>query len=180
MRFQIFISLLRKSKFLTFEKGSNLIKIGAREPHLFFIRKGLVRCFFVDEKGDEITFQLFPENRIVSNFHTIMFNKPSKFEYQTLERTKVYTIDFKTYQAFILKNPKLLEANREFLFKRNFEKVYNRIESFVLLAPEERYIKYCKDYPGIVNRAPDRYIASVLGITPVSLSRIRKRIVSKK
>jgi hypothetical protein len=60
------------------------------------------------------------------------------------------------------------------------KQTFGRIDSFVLLSPEERYKKYIKDFPGIVNRAPDKHIANVLGITPVSLSRIRKRIASEK
>jgi hypothetical protein len=54
-----------------------------------------------------------------------------------------------------------------------------RIESFVLFTPEQRYVKYIEDFPDMYNRVPDKYIAHVLGITPVSLSRIRKRISTK-
>ena len=54
-----------------------------------------------------------------------------------------------------------------------------RIEGFILYTPEERYIKFIEKYPDINNRVPDKYIANVLGITPVSLSRIRARIIEK-
>jgi DNA-directed RNA polymerase subunit F len=57
---------------------------------------------------------------------------------------------------------------------------FQRVESFVFLSPEERYQKYVEDHPNIINRAPDKYIANILGITPVSLSRIRSRIASKR
>jgi len=53
-----------------------------------------------------------------------------------------------------------------------------RIESFVLLSPTERYLKLIEEKPDIVNRVPDKYLSTYLGITPVSLSRIRKRIAS--
>ncbi|CAN0600388.1 unnamed protein product, partial [Ectocarpus sp. 12 AP-2014] len=59
-------------------------------------------------------------------------------------------------------------------------RAFERVESFVFLSPEERYKKYVKDNPNIINRAPDMYIANILGITAVSLSRIRNRIASKK
>ena len=180
MKLLSFLSVLRNSKSRTFEKGVTIIEEGSKENQVFFIRKGLVRCFFVNEKGDEITFQLFPEHRVVLNFHTLLFNKPSKFEFQTLERTRVYQIDEQYFQSALVKNPKLLESSRQFIFRKNLQQVYERVESFVLLSPEERYLRYCKEYPGVVNRAPDKYIASILGITPVSLSRIRKRITSKK
>ena len=55
-----------------------------------------------------------------------------------------------------------------------------RVESFTLHSPEERYINFVKSKPNIVNRVPDKYIATILGMTPVSLSRIRKRIATKE
>jgi len=70
--------------------------------------------------------------------------------------------------------------NRTFMGKRLMKQAFQRIGSFVFLTPEERYKKYIKDYPNVVNRAPNKYIAHVLGITPTSLSRIRKRIATKK
>ena len=68
----------------------------------------------------------------------------------------------------------------ENILRKMIFKVKERLETFVLLNPEERYLKFIKDFPDLTNRVPDKYIANVLGITPVSLSRIRKRISSKK
>lgn len=81
-------------------------------------------------------------------------------------------------QDLVARNPKL-EANRKYVLQRLLKESMERVESFVLLTPEERYQRFVKDYPGITNRVQDKYIANVLGITPVSLSRIRKRIASK-
>ncbi len=66
------------------------------------------------------------------------------------------------------------------LCQRGMKQAFQRVESFVLLSPEERYLKYMQDYPSVINRAPDKYIANVLGITPVSLSRIKGRITAKR
>ena len=57
---------------------------------------------------------------------------------------------------------------------------HERLKSFVLLNPEERYLDFIKKNPSLVNRVPGKYIANVLGITPVSLSRIRARVVNQK
>ena len=67
----------------------------------------------------------------------------------------------------------------KYVFQKMMRHQLARVESFVLNSPEERYLKYIKDYPDLINRVPDKYIAHVLGITPVSLSRIRKRISDK-
>ena len=64
-------------------------------------------------------------------------------------------------------------------FQRIVREAHLRIEGFVLHTPEERYIKFIEKYPDINNRVPDKYIANVLGITPVSLSTIRARITKK-
>jgi hypothetical protein len=67
-----------------------------------------------------------------------------------------------------------------YIGKSIMKQAFQRVESFVFLSPEERYQKYIQDYPNVINRAPDKYIANVLGITAVSLSRIKGRIASKK
>jgi CRP-like cAMP-binding protein len=97
-----------------------------------------------------------------------------------LEKTKVYTLPFDTFRKLMRENAEKFEVDRNFMFRSTFSQIYNRMESFVIMSPEERYEKYVRDHPNIIHRVPDRYIASVLGITPVSLSRIRGRIASKK
>lgn len=157
-----------------------MIPAGSTKSDIFFIRKGIVRSYYTNEVDEEITFQLYPEYYTVANLHTLLFDEPSKFYYQALERTKIYSIDYTSFIEMTSKNPKLFEINRMYIGKGAMKLAFNRIESFVFLSPEERYKKYVKDYPNVVNRAPDKYIANVLGITPVSLSRIRNRIATKK
>ena len=88
-------------------------------------------------------------------------------------------MNYDTLQRIFESNMKF-ESNRKYVFQKIIRQMLKRLESFVLYSPEERYQLYIKDYPNIVNRVPDKYIANVLGITPVSLSRIRKRIAEKK
>lgn len=164
---------------LSFKKKDILIQEGTQKNKVFYIRKGLVRCYYINDKGDEVTFRLIPEQHIVINSDLILFKKPSKFYYQAIESTKTYAIDYDILQSIIASNGKY-ESNRKFVYQELLRQAQQRIESFVLHTPEERYELYLKDFPNIVNRVPDKYIANILGITPVSLSRIRKRIASKK
>jgi CRP-like cAMP-binding protein len=180
MNIRSWLPLLRNVSIRSIKKGEILIQEGATKKEVFFIRKGLMRSYFTNERGDEITFQLYPENHVFGNVHNIFFNEPSKFSYQALEYTKVYAIDYDSFVEVTAKIPRLLELNRMYLGKRALKQSFQRLESFVLLSPEERYLKYIEDYPTVINRAPDKYIANVLGITPVSLSRIKGRIASKK
>lgn len=180
MNIKSLLSLLRNVQIKTFNKGEVLIKQGSTNKEVFFVRKGLVRSYYINEKLDEITFQLYPEYNAVVNIHAILFEEHSKFIYEAYEPTKAYTIGYSSLMEMTSKNPNLLEINRRFICKRAMKQAFQRVESFVFLSPEERYEKYAQDYPSIVNRAPDKYIANVLGITPVSLSRIRSRIASRK
>lgn len=180
MKIQPMLSLLRNVKTRTYQPGEVLIDEGSKNKEIFYVRKGLIRCFYVNSNADEITFQLFPESNPVLNFHTLLFDEPSKFVYTAHERTKVYCIDYDALMKITRDNVHLLEINRGFIGKRAIKQAFMRIESLVFLTPEERYIKYLKDFPNIVHRAPDKYIANVLGITPVSLSRIRHRIAARK
>ncbi len=174
------VAIRRNVGIKSFGKGEILIQEGSKEKNVFFIRKGLVRSFVISEKADEITFQIYAEHQIFANAHAILFNEPSKFYYQALEHTKVFTVDYNDFLRLTSKNPDLLEINRTYFGEKIIKQAFQRVESFVFLSPEERYKKFVKDNPGIVNRAPDKYIANVLGITPVSLSRIRNRMANKK
>lgn len=173
------ISLLRNIEIKSYKQGETIIERGSTNSNLYFMRKGLVRAFAnaLSADEEEVTFQLYAENNSFGNIHKLILNQPSSFTYQALEDSKVYTIEHTQLLKKTKGNPDLLELK---IGKRMFEQAFRRLDSFVFLSPEERYLKYVKDYPTIINRAPDKYIANVLGITPTSLSRIRKRIASKK
>jgi CRP-like cAMP-binding protein len=170
--------LLKAAKSKKHEKKALLIEEGTSKNELFLIKKGLVRCSYINDKGDDITFQLIPENRIVTNFDKILYNQPSRFNFVAFEATHTLSLDYDHLQTIFDANPKF-ESNRKYVFQKMMRHQLARVESFVLNSPEERYLKYIKDYPDLINRVPDKYIAHVLGITPVSLSRIRKRISDK-
>ena len=170
--------LLKAAKNGSFCKKELLINEGSKRNDVFYIKSGLVRCFNINDKGEEITLKLIPEHQVVANVDLILFSQASRYFFEALENTEVFFIDYDVLQDLVARNPKL-EANRKYVLQRLLKESMERVESFVLLTPEERYQRFVKDYPGITNRVQDKYIANVLGITPVSLSRIRKRIASK-
>jgi CRP-like cAMP-binding protein len=167
------------AKTKSYPVGEYLIRERSIKKEVFLIKKGLVRAFMINDKGNEITTLIRSENQIVASSDTIFFNQPSKLYYEALEPTTVFSIDYDLLQSIIAKNPKL-EANTKYVLQNILKESIQRIDSFVLLSPEERYIQFVELNPDIINRVPNKYIANVLGITPVSLSRIRKRISSKK
>ena len=171
--------LLSEAKMVSVKKREMLIEAGSSSQELYFIRKGLVRSFHVNQRGDEITFRLITESELVANTDTILYGRPSRYYYQALEDVSLLSMSYETAQRIAAQNPKL-DARRKFFFQAVMRKALDRIESLVLLSPEERYEQFVQDYPDLTNRVQDKYIAHVLGITPVSLSRIRKRIASRK
>lgn len=180
MNIKILLALLRNVSIKSFDKGEILIREDSTKKDVFFIKKGLVRSYVVDEDANEITFQIYAEYQVFTNVKAVLFNEPSKFNYQALERTKVYAIEYNVFLELTSQNAELLELNRSYFGKKITQRAFQRVESFVFLSPEERYQQFVKDNPKLIHRVPDKYIANVLGITPVSLSRIRSRISKKR
>ncbi len=171
--------LLSAARMLTFKKGTFLIQEGSTMNDIMYIREGIVRSFYVNEKGEETTVALIDENRMIANVDLLLFNQPSRYTFEALEDVHVLAIKQDVLENLVNANSKL-QANRIFVFQNIMRHWHNRIESFVLYTPEQRYSNYVKENPSLINRVPDKYIAHVLGITPVSLSRIRKRLSQKK
>lgn len=172
-------TLLQATKKTSLESNEYLIKEGSQRREVFYLQKGLVRLFKLTDKGDEITVGIKYENQIFANHEAILLNRPSRFYFQAIEQTEIISLDYDRLQIIVNKNPKLWE-NRKFVLMNLLIEAQERIESFILYSPEERYIRYVEMNPDIVNRVPNMYIANVLGMTPVSLSRIRKRIATKR
>lgn len=170
--------LFQSAKSESIKKKTILFHQGSKDSKVYYLRKGLVRMYHIKENGEEITFNLLSEQNVVANFDFVGTNSPSKFYYETLEDCNFFSLDYQVVDSIVSSNSKL-EANRKFFLRKIIFEVKERLESFVLMNPEERYLKFIKDFPDLSNRVPDKYIANILGITPVSLSRIRKRIASR-
>jgi len=179
LHFEDVQQLLKASHRKTFAPKEYIIKEGDTRKQVYLIQKGLVRSFALMETGVEKTLSLKSDHHIIASPDLYLFDQPSRFYFQALEPTTTWYIDDDVLQPIIEKND-LFTDQRKQIHLSMLKEAHERIESFVLYSPEERYIRYVKAHPDIVNRAPDKYIANVLGITPVSLSRIRKRIVQKK
>ncbi|MEC4005703.1 Crp/Fnr family transcriptional regulator [Flavobacterium sp. SUN052] len=174
-----FTAIFKLAKIRKIKVSEIYINEGDFYNKIGYIKKGLIRGYFIKENGDEITTIIRWEDQFITSHDGVLFNKPSRLFYQALENTTLIEVDYDVAQTFMAKNPKLEEGRKHFMLKMLAESI-TRVESFLLLSPEERYLQFIKDKPDIINRIPDKYIATLLGITPVSLSRIKKRIFHKK
>jgi len=171
--------IFQAAKTKSYLSGEYLLQEKDTKREVFFIRKGLVRVYKINGRGDEITTCVRAENQVIACKEIILFNQPSQIFCETLEPTDVFYINYDLLETILSQNPRL-EAGMKYIYQNLLKEALQRVDSFVLLNPEERYLDYVRTNPKLINRVPNKYTANILGITPVSLSRIRKRISSKK
>lgn len=150
-----------------------LLEEGKVADRLYFIRKGCLRLFFYNE-GKDITFQFFFEGDFVASFDSLYKRKPSLFTLESIEPAEVSMIKRDDFYNLIEQTPSLRKEYEERLIER-FHVYQQLFLSRIKNTPQQRYEELLKEHPDIIQRVPQHYIASYLGITPVSLSRIRNR-----
>ena len=129
--------------------------------------------FFYNE-GKDVTFQFFFEGDYVASFDSLYKRRPSLFSLESIEQTEVSGIKREEFYNLMEQTPLLRREYEEKLIER-FHVYQQLFLSRIKNTPQQRYEELLKEYPGIIQRVPQHYIASYLGITPVSLSRIRNR-----
>jgi CRP-like cAMP-binding protein len=150
-----------------------LLDEGKVAQKVYFIEKGCLRLSF-NKDGKDITFQFFFEGEGVSSAESFRYNQPSLYSIESLEHSVVHTLTKKDYFDIVGASPLIREAMEEQTLQRLLyvEKLFlSRIKN----SPEERYRELLEQHPEILQRVPQHYIASFLGVTSVSLSRIRNR-----
>ena len=150
-----------------------LLKEGKISRTMFFIEKGCLRTW-VNSNGREVTTQFFFEGDKVSSIESFRANQPSLYNIESIEPCTLQTVSQKDFQEVLDNSPEIQKEMQEHLFRRlmQSQKIFF---SFLKNTPRQRYEELLQEHPEIIQRVPQHYIASYLGITPVSLSRIRNR-----
>lgn len=160
----------------SYKKGTILLKEGAISNECYFILNGCIRSYFLKD-GEEKTIEFYTEEQAVtpSNYGN---SSPSKYYLECLEDVIVSVGNPSLEKETFLKYPQLESLSRviaEVVMANNQES----FAEFKTSKPEERYLNMLKTRPDLIQRVSHHQIASYLGITPESLSRIRKRILTK-
>ena len=161
----------------TYKKCANkeeVITANKISTDTFFILKGMVRGYYVNEKGDEINLFLRPARTISGSPDTLIDTQPSKYTFQAVQQTHLLVFPYDTIFSLGLKHSNIHQMFTLGLME-NLKTIVSRIDSLVTLTPEERYNDLLKTSPELFKSAFNKHIASYLGMTPVSLSRISKR-----
>lgn len=158
-------------------KRTQLTKEGQIATSIYFINKGLLRIFYTKEDV-EITGFIFSEGLFASCYESFLLQTKSNQTLETLEDCVLLAIDYYSLQTLYKEVPALHIIARV-VAEQRFINGQRILSSHLLDSPEERYRQFSNQYPGLLMRVPQHIIASYLGITPVSLSRIRNRISRK-
>lgn len=166
-------AFLKKTEKFEVPAKTILLEEGKISKKAYFIEKGCARLW-VNNNGNDVTFQFFFEKEAVASLESFIFKKPSMYYIETLEPCVIYSITKEDFDVVVADSVVIKEKINDLLYSRllHFQKLFlNAITN----NPKERYDKLLAKHPSILNRIPQHYIASYLGVTSVSLSRIRNR-----
>jgi CRP-like cAMP-binding protein len=152
-----------------------LLHEGETSQRIFFVKQGALRLW-ANNNGEDVTFRFCFENEAASSF---LGNEPSIFTIESIEPSTIVMLKIDDFKMLLHQIPEAKNALIELLLSRlnDYGKLFL---SRITKKPEERYIEMMKNNPEILLRVPQHYIATYLGITPVSLSRIRNRVAKMK
>lgn len=157
-----------------FNKKENLITLNNTCNSHYFIRKGCVRMFFVNEKGVEQTIQFAIENWWITDYLAFENRTKTSFTIQAIENTEVLEIDYKNQEELLKKFPEL-ERYFRLIFQRAYSASILRTKYLFDFSREEFYHHFKTNFPEFVTRIPQHILASFLNMTPEYLSEIKKR-----
>ena len=161
----------------TLKKKENLLNEGQICKASYFVLKGILRKFFVNEKGVERTTEFAIENWWMTETFSYLNQKPTEFSIQAVELTEVLVIDRNAYNDLLEKHP-VMERYFRCIYQKAYAAAQMRIKYIYEHSREELYHSFRNSQPEFLQRVPQYLIASYLGFTPEYLSEIRKKSIS--
>jgi CRP-like cAMP-binding protein len=164
-------------KVKTFQKNEVILSQGELCSRTYFVLDGLMRSYSIDSKGKVHIIQFAPELWWLSERNSL-FNEVSEFYIDAIEATTAVIIP-KEYFLTVSKYVPGFETLNSTMLNNSIRFMQKRINMLLSATAEERYLDFIKLYPNLTLRVPQWMIASYLGITPESLSRVRKDLAAK-
>jgi CRP-like cAMP-binding protein len=160
------------------QKGDFFVERGRVCRRIAFILKGTLRTYYMNEKADEITTCFCTENSLTTSYKSFILQQPSDLTLQAMEETQLLTIDYKSLQKLYAKSGVWQTigravAEREYIVMEQYASVLNNETA------KEKYLRLLKEQPTVLQKAKIENIASYLGVTRRTLSRIRKEITNQ-
>lgn len=164
---------LTKGKLAYYKKGEHLLVTGTFVKKIFFINQGFVRGYRLID-GTDVTHHFFQENWFATDYEAFITGNTSKLFLQALNDTTVYIFDKKTLSSFCNQHVKF-EKIRTIIAEKAYLLMVERLKNLQTKDLKERYSNLIQNHPDLFNLVSQRYIASYLGVTPQSLSRIKNK-----
>lgn len=172
---ETFLKVKEISEFRTVDASIQLDELGKVPSKLYMLISGVMRCYVTSESGREFNKRFFFPMDFAGSLTALIKNAPSEVVYETITECNFYEIDYKKLKALCATD--ITISN---LYATILEKVFMRYEKrqleLISLNASQRYLKLKEDVPNIDKLVPQYHIASYLSITPVQLSRIRKKL----
>ena len=159
---------------VTLKRKEFLLQGGQICKSIYFIEKGCVRMYFINNKINEQITQFAIDNWWITDYFSFIDNKPSEYYIQAVERTEIQSINANSFEEIVKKIPQM-----ERYFRINMQRALAasqlRVKYMFELSKEEFYTQFCISFPEFVQRVPQYMIASYLGLTPEYVSELRKK-----
>jgi CRP-like cAMP-binding protein len=159
-------------------KKQYLLQEGDVCRYTAFVEKGILRTFSVDEKGNEPILQFSMEGWWIADLYSFLTEESSQYNIEALEDCELLLITKENWEILLDKVP-AFERYFRLLIQNNLIATQRRLMSSLSESAEEKYTKLINNFPGCIQRVPQHMIASYLGITPETLSRIRGQIAAR-
>jgi CRP-like cAMP-binding protein len=159
-------------------KKQYLLQEGDVCKTIAFIEKGVLKAYSVDDNGSEHIIQFGLEGWVISDLYSFLTAEPATYNIDAIEDAELVLISKSAHEELLLKVPKY-ETFTRLNITGAYLAMQRRLTSIISSPLEERYATFTALYPNIAQRVPQHMIASYMGLTPETLSRIRRRISSK-
>ena len=171
-------TILSKFERRTFLKGEYLLQEGKTAHYYWFVESGFIRSFAIDTEGNDVSTHFYTVADIVIDWPSFFMRTPTKENIQALTDCVCRQLDYETFQQLFHSIEAFREAGRSRLVRSYFE-LKSHSTSLITDHAKDRYLRLIAEKPQIIQNVSLKQIASYLGITDTSLSRIRKEIAEK-
>lgn len=158
-----------------FENKEFFIRVGEYQKAIGYLNFGLLRGYYLDEKGEEVTTRFVAENGYATHYSALINGEPSRYFFKCLEPSEMVLLPLEVIRVGFDRY-KGLERFGRLIAEHILTSQEKRIESFQFLSAEERYLLFIRQNPTLFNRVSLSHLSSYLGIQRPSLSRIRQKI----
>ncbi|MFK5878694.1 MAG: Crp/Fnr family transcriptional regulator [Flavobacteriaceae bacterium] len=171
-------SFLKITTYSKVDKKEILIEKGNQPKQIFFILSGYVRGYITNELGLEKIILLRDKGYFIGDAEKIFYDRPQKYTYATIKESHVLFLNYDNLESLAFNNPLIMRLLLN-IFKEIMTAQNHRIESLISMDATNRYEELIEKKPGFLKEIHSKFLANFIGITPVSLSRIQKKISSQ-